>query len=304
MQPAAGQRRDAGRMVGRAEGAPVGQRAIGQVPGDGLHHRDLQQFARGERRQDRGQALRQHGFAGAGRAAHQQVVATGRDDFQRALGGVLPLHVAQVGQHHLAGANGRSGARQHLRALEVVAELDQRRRGQDVHVPARPGRFRPAGPGADQPMSPPIGGNSSRQHTCDSRDRAIQRQLAQHGEVTQRIRWNGADRPHDAERDGQIEMAALLGQVCGGKIDDHALGRHRQPRGGERGAHTLARFSHRLVGQPHEYEGHAAAGHLHLHIHGPGLDALERNRRNPRDHHASPVWGNGSVLGDVSKSVP
>lgn len=58
----------------RPKRPPVGQRPVGQLSGDGEHHRELEQFARVERRQDRGQSARQHRLSGAGRAVHQQVI--------------------------------------------------------------------------------------------------------------------------------------------------------------------------------------------------------------------------------------
>ncbi len=54
MQAAAGQRRHAGAVVRRAEGAAVGDCAVRQGACDRMDHRDLQQFAGPQRRQDRG----------------------------------------------------------------------------------------------------------------------------------------------------------------------------------------------------------------------------------------------------------
>ena len=48
-------------------------------------------------RQEPGQAARQHRFARARRADHQYVVTAGGGDFERALGGLLTFHVAQIG---------------------------------------------------------------------------------------------------------------------------------------------------------------------------------------------------------------
>ena len=50
----------------------------------------------GERWQNRGQTLRQHGFARARRADHQQAVPARRRDFQRQTCRVLPFHVFQI----------------------------------------------------------------------------------------------------------------------------------------------------------------------------------------------------------------
>ena len=55
----------------RAERPAIAEGAARQFAGDRLDHRDVEELARIERRQDGGQALRQHGFAGAGWADHQ-----------------------------------------------------------------------------------------------------------------------------------------------------------------------------------------------------------------------------------------
>ena len=58
---------------------------------------------------------------------------------------------------------------------------------------------------------------------------------------------DGADRRHQAERDRQVVVAALLGQVGGREIDGDAAGRQREARGDQRRAHPLARFRDGLV---------------------------------------------------------
>ena len=55
---AADQSRHRGRMMRRAKRAPIGQRAAGEIAGDRMNQRDFEQFARRQRRQDRGQAAR------------------------------------------------------------------------------------------------------------------------------------------------------------------------------------------------------------------------------------------------------
>ena len=46
-------------------------------------------------------------------------------------------------------------------------------------------------------------------------------------------------------------------------------------------------FGDRLVGQADDVEGRQARRHLHLHVHGAGLDALEGNRRDALNHGAA-----------------
>ena len=57
VEAAADERRHGGRVVRGAERPPVRQGAVGEVPGDRLDHRHLEQFARRQRRQDRGQPV-------------------------------------------------------------------------------------------------------------------------------------------------------------------------------------------------------------------------------------------------------
>ena len=126
VQAAADQRRHAGGVMRCAERPPVGERAAFDLAGDRGDHRDFEQFGRRQRRQDRGQPRRQHRFAGAGRSDHEQIVAAGRGDFERALGAFLALDVGEVERDASCLEDFRLRPRQHLRALEVVGELDQR----------------------------------------------------------------------------------------------------------------------------------------------------------------------------------
>ena len=79
-------------------------------------------------------------------------------------------------------------------------------------------------------------------------------------------------------------MAPLLGHVGRREIDRDPLGGEREAGGDERRAHALAQFGDRLVGQADDIEDHGAAGNLHLHVDGPGLDALESDGCNADDH--------------------
>ena len=84
-------------VVRRAEGPLRDQARAGiEHPGHGVNLGGFERFFKGERGKDGGQPLGQHGFAGAGRADHQNVVAAGGGHFQGALGGLLAAHIAEV----------------------------------------------------------------------------------------------------------------------------------------------------------------------------------------------------------------
>ena len=84
-------------VVRRAEGA-LGDEARVRVEhaGDGVDLGGLEGFVETQRREDGGQALGEHGLAGAGRADHEDVVAAGGGDFEGALGDVLAADVVEV----------------------------------------------------------------------------------------------------------------------------------------------------------------------------------------------------------------
>ena len=107
-------------MVRAAERAGAADAPVDQRARHRCHHRNLQRLRRGQIRQDAGQAGRQQRFAGARRADHQQVVAPGGGNLQRALGHFLPLHLLEIRAKPARFRLSLYGQRQHLRALEVV----------------------------------------------------------------------------------------------------------------------------------------------------------------------------------------
>jgi predicted metal-dependent hydrolase len=68
----------------------------------------------------------------------------GGGDLERALGAFLALDVGKVERHAVDLAHLRLRAREHLRALEVIGELDERLRRHDLDLGRGPGRFRSA----------------------------------------------------------------------------------------------------------------------------------------------------------------
>jgi hypothetical protein len=292
-QPAADQRCHARRMMRRAERAPVGERATVELAGDRGDHRDFEQLGRRQRRQDRGQPRREHRLAGAGRADHQQIVAAGGCHLERPLGALLSLDVEEIGHRIVGLAHLGLRARQHLAALEMIGERDQRVCCDDLHLRARPRGFRPAGRRADQALAAAIGADRRRQHARDRRDRAIEAELAQHCVAAERVGWDRADRRHQSERDRQVVVAAFLRQVGGGEVDGDPPRRQREPGGDQRRPDPLAGFRDRLVRQSHHVEGGNAGRDLDLDVDRAGLDALERDGGYTLDHECP--WMHGIV---------
>lgn len=79
-----------------AERTPAGDHAALENTGNGLQDVHFERFRREQRRQDAGQALRQHRLARARRPDHQQMMVSGSRDFERPLGAFLAFDVLKV----------------------------------------------------------------------------------------------------------------------------------------------------------------------------------------------------------------
>jgi hypothetical protein len=116
------------------------------------------------------------------------MVSAGSRDLECAFCTFLTLDVAQVELGRWCRVDLRLRPRQHLRALEVIGDLDQRLRRDDLNVRVCPGGFGAAGGRADQAFVARIGADRRRQHACNRRDRAVEPELAEHGEAAQGVR--------------------------------------------------------------------------------------------------------------------
>lgn len=274
--------------MGCAQRPRPAELAAVEQAGHRLDHRDFQQLFGRQRRQQARRARGQHRLARAGRPDHQQIVPAGHGDLERALGGFLSAHIAQILHARTVDQLARRGARQRLAALEVIDQLDQRARRQDRQIAARPGRFRPARFGADEAAAAFGGQHRRGQGARARRDRAVQAQLAHRQIVLPGLGRQHAERDHQPDRDGQVVMGTLLGPVGRGEIDDQPLGGERQADGGEGGAYALAALGHGLVGEPDDVEGGLAAGDLDLDVGPARLRALERCRCRTPAHAILP----------------
>jgi hypothetical protein len=114
-------------------------------------------------------------------------MATGGGDLERALGALLAFDVGEIERQGVDFADLRRRPRQHLRAFELIGELNQRLRGDDLDLRRSPGRFRSAGLWTNQPLAARIGADRRRQHAGHRRDAAVEAELAQHGEAGNRV---------------------------------------------------------------------------------------------------------------------
>ena len=169
-------------------------------------------------------------------------MAAGRRDFERPLGAFLALDVGEIERHGFGFEDFGLLPRQHLRAFEMIGELNERGGGDDFDFRARPSGFKSAARRTDQAFAAGIGADRRRQHAGDRRDGAVEAKLAQNGKSRQRVVRDGSDRYHEPERNRQVVVVAFLRKVGRREVDGDAPSGQREPRSNQSGAHALAGF--------------------------------------------------------------
>ena len=97
------------------------------------------------------------------------MTACGRH-FERALGAFLAFDVGEIDYRSACFQNFRLQPRQDLRALEMVGELNERARGDDLDFRAGLGRFGSGNCRTDQALAPGIRPDRRRKHAGDRGD--------------------------------------------------------------------------------------------------------------------------------------
>ena len=175
-----------------------------------MDHRCFQRLHRRKWRHDPRNPRRQHGFAGPGRADHQDMVPPGGGDFQRPFRPFLPFDIAQIPragvQPHFARQRRRNG----LLAGVMPDHLGQRGCPDNLGRPD-PGCLGPASLGAEQ--HPFFLGRTHRRWQCpDHRDQfAAERELAQSHSSFNLVQWQDVERREQRQSDRQVEMRPLFG---------------------------------------------------------------------------------------------
>ena len=168
----------------------------------------------------------------------------------------------------------------------MIKQRGKIRRGEHFNLSC-PGRFSALRGRADQPQFPCRGAECCRQHARHGHDGAIQRQFAERSKTRQFIARQHTHRGQYGKRNGQIEMAAFLGDISGGQVHQHALGRQRKPHAQQGRAHSFPAFRDCLIWQAHYQEGRQAGGDLHLDFNRLGVDSSEGEGGDAGDGHAS-----------------
>jgi hypothetical protein len=213
-------------------------------------------------------------------------VTAGRGDLER----VAQVRLAaQVGEVR---AGGRRRQRQGQRLGPLGPPLPRRQRGELGEAVERQHLDL-----AGQRRLPPVGGGDhdrlgahlacrlgDRQHPGHRPHRPVERQLADHRQLRQRLPLElpGGDQQGDGDR--QVEARAGLAEAGRRQVDDDPSQRELEAAVGERRPHPLARLPDRRVGQADQGEGGQAAVDVDLDPHRPRGDAVERERPRRGEH--------------------
>ena len=253
----------------------------------------------GHRREDPGQARREHRLPGAGRPQHQQVVAAGGGQLERAPRRVLAPHVAQI-----FGSRGRrpvgrtsTGAGEAL-ADELRMHLPEMARGEQ----ARAGRERRlvCVVGRKHEDVARVAGVQRRgERAAGTAQRAVERKLADELVLVEPVVAELPGRGEDADRDRKVVAAPVLGKVGGREVDGDAAPRELEPGVDDRAAHAVLALAYGGFRQTDDRELGQPAGDVDLDLYRRRLDTDAGAAHDGRERHRTfPVHGRRSSMRD------
>ena len=234
----------------------------------GLNH-----FLIGHVRQDGGNPLGQHTFAGAGRPYHQHIVSAAGGNFQSPLGFQLSPHIGKVqqggGSGFLSGFCGNR-RREQRNPLQMVGQLP------DIfyRVDLQPFGHRPF-PGVfrrnKQPPEPGFpGSDSHRQHAPNRPDFSGKGQLSHKNAVVQRsVQLSGGRQ--QCRQQGKVVHGSLFFLVRGRQIHGNPADRKVKSAVFHRGPHPFPGLPDSGIRQADNIKSGQAAGNVRLHFHRVGF---------------------------------
>jgi len=282
----AAEQADVGNGVVRRAKGPRGDEGLfaAQHSGNAVDLGALDRFLDRHRRDDGGDAFRQHRFPGSGRADHEQVVAAGDGHFDCALHVSLPFHVAEVDfvilmrfekcSQVAAGRLHRGLSADELESLpEILDTVDVDAFDHSGFVCVR---FR----NENGLLAAPPRFERHRQDTFYRTNGAIQCQFADEAEFLEgRAIQLFAHRDH-SERDGQVETRPLLLDIRGREIDCRASARPEITAVADRSRDPIPALLHRGIGQPYDDDDRIAASAVDLDFHFVRVHTIDGSRIN------------------------
>ena len=285
---AAAHQRDGGGGVMRRPIRPLlPQGRIKPARADRLHGRRLQGFRFGHRRQDARQALREHGLAGPRWPDHEQAVATGGGDFQRAPRLRLAFDIHQI-RVMRSGKYWRGHcARQLCMPGEMRADIHQRGRRINFGAVSQR-RFRRIGRRHHKATAVTGNRQRHRQRAAHRAQLAGQRQFPGKLETLQTFAWNLPRRRQNTQCDRQVEAPRFLGQIGRGQIDGDAPCREFKPCIEQRSTHAVLGFFDLGLGQADDGKTRQAVAQMRFHGNQWRIKAGQRTAVKDGEGHGVP----------------
>ena len=277
--------------MGRAKRPPGNQRFPQRKrPGDRMDLGRLERFVETHLGQDGGEPAREHRLPGSRRTHHQNVVAARRRHLERAFRVRLSLYFGEIDivaralceqPRYIHGGSGELGL-----TIQKVGDFRKTCSAQNLQTLHDAG-FRQILFGKDEGFDARHAGRErDGQRATNRSDRALEPELAEHGNFRQAIGRDLLGRRENAQRDREIKCRAFLADVRGREINGDALERKGETGVGEGRRDPIPSFLHRPLRQADRYKGRQPAGNVGLDIHeiridpedGGGADAGEHGR--------------------------
>jgi len=244
-----------------------------------------------------GDALRQHRLACARRPDKQDVVSPRARHLQRALGGLLPVYIAQVHgilrrlREHLPRVHFDGLKR--LRRVHQIHGLWQRLQRKNVHAFHHCSflgiRFRHG----DGLQSKFPGRERRRQRPAHRPHASVQREFSKEHALVELLPKKLSHASGETERHGKIEPRSFLPHIGRRQINRHALPVGKLvPAISQRALDAFPALFHRVIRQPHHVEVlHPRRAHVHLHLDDVGVNPVDRSTERLEEHGGCADFG-------------
>ena len=299
LRASADQRRRRHGVMRRTEWPQGQEAALGRhEAGRRVHGGRLQRLLECPRREQAGQATRQHRLAGPRGTGEEQIVMPRGRDLERTSRERLPLDVGDVGRIDLGDpGDRRRGERRRLAVLLQGTEgLGQRTGATHVHAGHQPGLGDVATRHDDEVHVGGPGGQCGWQDPSTGERPPVQRQFAEHDRAG-RQRWRqlpgGREHRHG---DGQVETAPGFPQVGRREIDRDPMRREVEAHAADGAADPVAALTHAGVGQTDDGEPREPVADIGLDVDEFGRHPHQRCSER-RGKHAVPPARSGAGAG-------
>jgi len=254
-----------------------------QEAGHGVDPRHLERFLPGQRREDAGQATREHRLTRAGRACEEEVVATRRGNLEGTPGALLAANVTEIRMRPLQERWTLDDRFWREATPKILSRFDEMAHGHGYD--ARKGGLGRRLHRADEPIQPgPAGGFRGDEYTRNGTDPPVESQLSHRGVLGETLRRDLARSGEHRKRDRQVEAGPLLAETGGSEVDCDPPQRPLELSAPDPAPDALLGFLAGFVRQSDDHERRHATLQMSLHLDGAGLEPHEGMGDDARQH--------------------